>query len=451
MKRRIIHIAMTAILALFLAVPSLAIEPLYPNDDEIYSGKIIPAEVSDAAFSNKIDYASLADFEFTRELSISGDHISINLSLLFNASEVQLHYEGKIYKSSRYTDGKPVYIGVFENDSTTDFEVIYFEISNDSSPYNLDSELRNSASITMYLQSDDRTIYDLGSKIVSPIILDGINDQAPSDKDLNWFLNYFNGTYEEIQISSPNSTYRDTWYGNQHTLTFQIVDFVHTFLATPYIDFRYGDVPSYGTAEFGMSLKIIESHKYRLYTETTWTNDTNGTYDKCFTIDNVSLTWTAGGNTAISSVAPHLLMHNKNNITNFWGFAAAITGILPQTATLSQIISKANSIMNATATTSTEFTNTEYGGMLYSNTNSYKMVYPSNYYIAESSNPGSGPEAERFEYIARMVTYDSSLAKRQPTYAVAGFSFTLNWGSMYGHSGSKDYSGTQSFQYLNNC
>ena len=106
MKRRIIHIAMTAILALFLAVPSLAIEPLYPNDDEIYSGKIIPAEVSDAAFSNKIDYASLADFEFTRELSISGDHISINLSLLFNASEVQLHYEGKIYKSSSCSSRK---------------------------------------------------------------------------------------------------------------------------------------------------------------------------------------------------------------------------------------------------------------------------------------------------------------------------------------------------------
>ena len=91
---------------------------VYIDDNKSYSGKIIPLEETNAAFSDEIDYDSLDEFEFERGISICGDDISVNLSLLMDSSEIKLQYDGKLYKSFRYTDEKPVYIGVFENDST---------------------------------------------------------------------------------------------------------------------------------------------------------------------------------------------------------------------------------------------------------------------------------------------------------------------------------------------
>ena len=412
----------------------------YMRDNETYLGKIIPSEISDAAFSNEIDYDSLTDLQFQRAISVSGDHIFMDLSLFNDSSEVQLQYEGKLYKSYRYTDESPVYIGAFENASTAsnqndEFEIIYFEISDDISPYNLDEKSRELASITMYLRSSEGTIYDLSSRIDSPIILNGVNDLAPSDKDLNWFLKYFNGTYEEVPNDSQVYAPDESWTGDMHKVTFKVAGYEHMYLASPFMDFIHGDVPHAGEKTFGMSLKISESHRYRYTGETNWTID-NDDYAKCFTIDNVQLTWTAGANTKISYVTPHLNVHNKGGGSfHFTGIAAAVTGIFPETATLSAILAAADSILSINIGESTEFTNTSDGGLL-TNTSVYKVKFPENYRIEESGYGLDNPRAERFEIEALMVTDDKNLSRNVPTHAVADFRFNLNWGD---GTGKKEY------------
>lgn len=431
---------------------------VYLNDSDICSGKMIPAEMVNAAFSDEIDYDSLDEIQFKRAISFIGDNVSVNLSLFFNSSEVQLNYEGKLYKSFRHTDEKPVYIGVFEDnttitrepglidDRTNDFEIIYFEISNDASPYNLNDGLREAASVTIYLRSNDGVIYDLGSEIVSPLILGAVNKQAPSGKDLYWFLNYLQGTYEE-QNRSTRSTYTNKWEGDLHTLRFQVANFEHMFTATPYIDFSFGDVPYSGVMPFGMALKLSENHQYRVAGATNWTLNT-GDYDKCFILDNVQLTWTAGGNTEISYVTPHLRVHNMDD-DEFVGFVASVMSLLPQTASVGAILSAADGILAAGTGQSHPFTNTEQGGSL-SNTGAYKIKFPADFFIDDSGVGVSNTQAERFEYVAFMATTNSDLERAYWTTAVADFSFDLSWADVTGQSGMKPYKEHKELSYRNN-
>lgn len=435
-------------------VPDFCLED---NTDQL--GKIIPSGVSDAAFSDKVDYDSLDELQYKRSISMSGDNVSVSLSLLINSSVVELDYDGKLYKSFRYTDEKPVYVGAFESDSTAvaqsqgqivgqvdNPDIIYFEISNDISPYNLNQDLRGTSSITMYLRSEEGTIYDLGSTITAPVILDGIVDQAPSDNDINWFMKYFNGAYGEVTNQSARSAYNSVWAGDVHTLTYQVAGYEHMFLASPYIDFAYGDVPFSGIMEFSMALKISESHKYRLVGNGNWIQDT-GDYTKCFLIDNVQLAWTAGGNTQIHKVSPHLrVANNGTGSFPFTGLAAAVTGLFKQTASLSQILSVANEIQNLIAVETTQFTNDQEGGALI-NTRAYKIQFPTDYYIDEY---GSGLQSQRFEYIANMVTVDSNQQTSVWTYAVAGFTFKMSWADITGQSGSRVYTGYKELGYYNN-
>lgn len=379
-----------------------------------------------------------------------------------DSSEIKLQYDGKLYKSFRYTNEKPVYIGVFENDSTVinqeleqnndltnDMEMIYFEISNDNSPYNLNKDLRESASITMYLRDEEGTIYDLGSEVTTPIILDGVENQAPSNKDINWFLDFFKATYNEAQNNSTRSSYSTTWVGNVHTLTYQIADYEHMFTASPYIEFGYGDVPYSGEYTFSMSLKISESHKYRLVGSTSWTVATED-YSKCFYIDNVQLAWTAGGNTQIIHAIPKINTVNQGGENvSFWGLGAAVTGLVPQTAPLSSILTIADSILSLSEGDSKEFINMQQGGFLY-DTSAYKIKFPAEYYIEESGYGLDNPVAQRFEYGAVMVTTDSNLARSYWTYAVADFTFRISWADITGQSGSKVYTDYKELGYYNN-
>ena len=431
-------------------------------DSKSCLGKSISLEDVNAAFADEIDYGILDEFQFERAISVCGDDVSVNLSLLMDSSEIKLQYDGKLYKSFRHTNEKPVYIGVFENESTVinqdleenndltnNIEIIYFEISNDNSPYNLNKDLRESSSITMYLRNEEGTIYDLGSEIMTPIILEGVENQAPSNKDINWFLDFFKGTYNEEQNNTTRSTYSTTWAGDLHTLRYQIADYEHIFLATPYIDFGYGDVPYAGETTFSMSLKISESHRYRLVGSTNWTVNT-GNYSKCFAIDNVQLAWTAGGNTEIKYVLPHLNTANQGGGSfNFVGLSAAVTGLAPQTAPLSSILTLADSILSLSEGDSESFTNTHQGGALY-NTSAYKIKFPANYYIEESGYGLDNPQAERFEYNAIMATSNSNLSRSYWTYAVADFTFRIGWADITGQSGSKVYTGYKELGYYNN-
>ena len=100
-------------------------QSIYLDDNTICSGKIIPAEVSNAVFSDAIDYDSLADVQFEREISITGDYVSVNLSLWIDSSEVQLQYAGEMYKSSRYTGFGPIH---FQNPFDMDSDEPIIEI-----------------------------------------------------------------------------------------------------------------------------------------------------------------------------------------------------------------------------------------------------------------------------------------------------------------------------------
>ena len=117
-----------------------AVQSINIEDDERCLGKIIPLEKANDAFADKIDYESLDEVEFEKAISINKDNISVSLSLFMDSTEIKLQYDGKLYKSFRYKDEAPVYIAIFENDSAADIEVIYFEISNGSSLYNLNKD-----------------------------------------------------------------------------------------------------------------------------------------------------------------------------------------------------------------------------------------------------------------------------------------------------------------------
>jgi hypothetical protein len=367
-----------------------------------------------------------------------------------------------MYKSFRHTNEKPVYIGVLEKDSATmnqyleqnndltkDMEMIYFEISNDTSPYNLNSDLRESSSITMYLRNEEGTIYDLGSKVTTPIILEGVENQAPSNKDINWFLDFFKATYNEEQNNAPRSSDSTTWAGNIHSLTYRIANYEHMYSASPYIEFSYGDVPYSGEVTFSTILKISESHKYRLVGTTSWTVST-GEYSKCFYIDNVQLTWTAGGNTSLKAVIPHVNTVNQGGADfRIVGLGAAVTGIFPQTATLASILAGADGILSLNEGREVTFTNTNRGGALI-NTKAYKLKFPEDYYIEESGYGIPSVEAQRFEYGAVMATTNSSLTQSYWTYAVADFTFRIGWEDITGQSGSKVYTDYKELGYYNN-
>ena len=238
--------------------------------------------------------------------------------------------------------------------------------------------------------------------------------------------------------------------GNLHTLSFRVADYEHMYLATPYIEFSYGDVGGAGETIFSMSLKISESHRYRLVGNTNWTTD-SGNYAKCFTIKNVQLTWTAGGNTLIKFVTPKLKPHGYTaEIPSFVGVAAAVTGILPQAATLSTILSIADSILSLNTGYSQAFNTSSQTGALI-NTSAYKIKFPGNYYIASSGYGLDNAAAERFEYDAWMATIDSTLPLNYWTYAVADFTFEIRWSDISGEqSGSKVYTGYKELGYYNN-
>jgi len=470
--KMLLSVIMTFVLLASNAYADTNIEQsFFLNDEQNSTGKIIPSNVANAAFSNEIDYAGLADFQYRKAISVSGDNVTVNLSLFMDSTEVQLRYEGKMYKSFRFTDEKPVYIGVFKDvriatnpglvqssASSIGFEIIYFEISNDVSPYNLKNSLRKTPSITMYLRSNDGTIYDLGSKIESPVILDDVETQAPSDKDMNWFLNFFQGTYSEEKNNSTRSSYTNLWAGDRHTLRYQIADYEHLFMACPYIDFVYGDVGDSADTTFGMSLKISESHKYRTVGATSWTaHDDDDEYGRCFYIDNVQLAWTAGGNTVIVEVEPRIKSAVQGDGDfSFFGTASAITSILPQTATLSSILAIADIIFyldpndndDTTLVDETTFTNNHSGLLM--EAGSHAITFPSSCFIEKGSYGLANNSAERFEYVADMRTKDSNKQTNYWTYAVASFSFRLGWGDITGQSGSIMYTGDKELGYYNN-
>lgn len=437
-------------------VPSHCLE-----DNKDHLGKIIPSEVSEATFSDKVDYNSLDELQYKRSISVSGDNLSVSLSLLLNSLTVQLNYDGKLYKSFRYTDEKPVYIGVFESGSTAvaqsqgqivgqtnNLDIIYFEISNDNSPYNLNQNLRGTSSMTMYLRSEDGTIYDLGSAIMAPVILDGVVNQAPSDNDINWFVSYFNGVYREEPNRSTRSTHYSTWVGDTHTLTYQVAGYEHMFLAAPYIDFVYGDVASNGDTGFGMALKMTESHKYRLVGAGNWTQDT-GNYTKCFVLDNAQLTWTAGANTRIKFVQPNVNADIQGGGTGLVCVIASVAGIFPSTATYAAILSAADAILGLSTGTQVTFQNG--GSTVLSDKKVFKMRFPTEYYISESASGLSEYAQQKFELVATMATADSSQTRNVSTYAVADFRFKISWADVTGQSGSKVYEATRVFNYLGNC
>lgn len=146
------------------------------NDNQVYVGKVVPSTASDAVFGGTIEYDNMEDISYKFRFSVCGDAISLFLTLSPGLEEIELSYEGEVCKSFRDTSEKPVYIGVFENgcavtsqteNQTNIYKIIYFEISNDTSPYCLDVTRRNAAAITLYLQGSDGTIYDLGKNWMS--------------------------------------------------------------------------------------------------------------------------------------------------------------------------------------------------------------------------------------------------------------------------------------------
>ena len=198
-----------------------------------------------------------------------------------------------------------------------------------------------------------------------------------------------------------------------------------------------------------MSLKISESHRYRIAGATNWTVDT-GEYAKCFSIDNVQLAWTAGGNTVIKYVSPHLNTHGQGDGNfSFVGLAAAVTGIFPQTATVSTLLAAADPILGLFTGSSKSFTNTNSGGSLI-NTSVYKIKFPGNYYIEESGYGIPNTQAERFEYVAFMATSNSNLTRQYRTYAVADAYFVLSWEDITGQAGSQVYEVSKQLGYYNN-
>ena len=421
------------------------------EDNEYHSGRIVPYENRNTVFSGGVDYNSLDEVQYRRSIFVNGDNISVNISILDYYSEIQLQYDGKLYKSVRYTVDEPVYIGVFENNNLSNIDVIYFEISNGSSLYNLNQNLRECASITMYLKNAEGEIYDLGCEIDTPIILEGVEELAQSDKDLNWFLGSFDGTYTDEQRMDTRNRYPVTrWYGNTHTLTYQIAGYEHKYMAQPYVDLYIGDVGATSSTEFSMSLKISESHRYRPINSSNWTINTED-YSRCFIIDHVQLTWTAGGNTVISSVEPHLNTSGQGGGNySFWGLAAAVAGVSPEGTTLATLLSVADSILSINAGDPTEFSNTRDGGST-GGVKAYKMKFPDNYYIQESGIALNNTQAERFEFIANMSTSNRYLSKNVQTYAIADFRFRLAWAGMDGQSGSRNYEDYKSVTYYTNC
>ncbi len=275
----ILKLIISTILILGLLVSSIS---AYSNTLPDYSlidnghqlGKVIPAGITEAVFADQVDYSDLMGVQYTKEISIRGDDVNVALTLFLGSTPVQLSFSGKMFTSFRHTEDTPVYIGAFDQNDESDFDIIYFEISSDSSPYSVNKDYRNAPSVTTYLRNKDGTIYDLGSSLDTPVFLNSIKNQAPSDNDITWFINYIDGTYEVVNNSESRSVYSAIWTGDTHTLKYPIAGFEHWFVAIPYIDFSIGDVPSAGTAMFSMSLKIAESHRYRTIGDTSWTMNT---------------------------------------------------------------------------------------------------------------------------------------------------------------------------------
>lgn len=407
-------------------------------------------------------------------MSISDDDISLDITLYIDSSEIHLEYEGKLYRSFRYTDEQPVYIGVFENDETIDnsmlpaistdsmYEIIYFEISNGKSPYNLDSNLRRSPSLTISLRNKlNGAIYDMGSELDLPIVLDGIEEQAPSDNDLTWFLKYINGTYVEVENTStevnsvlyptPNDNRTSIWLGDWYEVRHQTGDYEHRFEAAPFIDFRYGDVPDTGYMLFGMSLKIAEAHRYRTAGETTWTFD-HGEYTRWFVIDNVELGWTVGGNSEISYVNPYFFsptgMEQGPSIISL---AAYITGCFSQSAPVSLMLTTVEQLMNLSEGTPLDSRHLVEGFI--DDTPSYKVRFDSDLYIEENGYLGfgvSGGDVEQFSFDVAVKTKDSSLDNNIWTTSFATYKFKFHWSNYVGQSDSIDYEGYVELEHYNN-
>lgn len=114
----------------------------------------------------------------------------------------------------------------------------------------------------------------------------------------------------EILLEDSSSDRSKIWSGDIHTVSYQFAGYEHQFLATPYIEILYRDVPANGIIEFLISLKLSESHRYRAVGDTSWTVDT-GNYSRRFLIDNVQLTWNAGENTAIVYISSRQKTHTQ--------------------------------------------------------------------------------------------------------------------------------------------
>ena len=386
-------------------------------------------------------------------MSISDDDISLDITLYIDSSEIHLEYEGKLYRSFRYTDEQPVYIGVFENDETTDnsmlpaistdsmYEIIYFEISNGQSPYNLDSNLRSSPSLTIYLRNKlNGAIYDMGSELDSPIVLDGIENLAPSENDISWFVNYINGTYSERKTESTRSLKNALWMGDTHELRYEIAGYEHRYEAIPFVEITYKDIPYAGEMDFSMSLKIAESHRYREVGASTWSFDNDG-YTKCFIIDNAELAWTAGANTGITYVTPCVNSPSgEPNDYSFMGLIALVTSFFPETVLISQIVAAAQLILEMQDAMQTDFN--DKANCSLPGVRSYRVAFPTDYYIEENGYHGYGEisdEDERFELTVTMSVMDHTAETNQYTAAVASFKFRIYWASILGETGQKIY------------
>ena len=396
-------------------------------------------------FANLLTINNENPIQYNRKISIVNDEVEVSLSFKDGIDEINLQLSGRLYLSYRSNDQYPVYVASLASNNPK-YKCVYFEISNGESPYNLNYELRTTSSITMYLLDTSDNLLSFGNKFKIKDFELAVYEIAPSDIDYNWYFGIINGKCEEEIPIVPMSIHTTTWAGNFHSLYYTVANYEHRFFATPYIDIQVIDVPKAGNSNWFASLKISESSAYRQVGSSTWISKT-GSYTRAFIIDNAKLVWTAGGNTKITNVTPYLNCSAGSGIFSFLPIIATITSIIPQTATLSTILSAADSILNS-GSSSSATNQTAIGG---TNCGVFKMKFPSEYYIEESGYGINNLYAERFELDVSVATNNSSLTKNINTYAVVDFSFDISWDDIYGDQpGSQSYSGYKYIAYVGN-
>lgn len=168
-----------------------AVEGGYDNSgttiNDVGIGNVLPSEMIEKIFASEVEFGDLEDIQFERIISFEEEKVFVDIVFTTASKNFCLEYTGKLYRSFRYTDDQPVYVGVLEElgEGEEIFEVVYFEISNGDSPYNLRHELRHKPSVTMYIQDGEGNLYDLGSKLSTEIVINSAVEYAAAENDIN--------------------------------------------------------------------------------------------------------------------------------------------------------------------------------------------------------------------------------------------------------------------------